>query len=295
MKRLAWLGVMGTVGLLAAACGDAGTPSVDEAHQPLGPAPSGPIIPGPVGGPRFSPSVAVHGMCSTMKAIDLSSERCTLADLPDLLAFLASDAINQPVLDFLNDAVAPFNGELQCSSYVDAGVTKYCVDVVDRDVNGLPLDQGMKNYFVAYTADMRMPLAPDAPNWDQALLDPNYIAPPVELSVAGYVTRDCDLAHPASCWKTSTPATFPRDLRVLKFDPRDCMTCGNYKGPGYKNYWLSRVGFSDADYAHFWPALPSFSYWGYSCAYERDASASSYMLLTKSQCDSEELYYRMER
>ncbi|MBL8740587.1 MAG: hypothetical protein JNK04_05830, partial [Myxococcales bacterium] len=95
---------------------------------------------------------SVDGMCVSVAAIDYFAPRCTLADVPEFVAYAADDVV---LTSFLSTVLAG-NATLQCRA-TGAPAPGYCVDVVDRAPGGAALgtDQlgNRKNYFVAYASN----------------------------------------------------------------------------------------------------------------------------------------------
>lgn len=225
---------------------------------------------------RYSFGACFHGMTTTVKAIDPAAPRCAVGELNQLTDYVCSPAGSPVTCNFLLAQVAG-HALVQCSPDVAAdGTVTWCADVVDHYLDGTPLDNGStKNYFIAYADDDQAPLSPEVAHWDAGLSVPWMTDPPVELAVAGYLTKQGGLVK---LWEPPPPLPL-RSQRLFKFDPRNCAGCAPYKGPNFDK--IETVG----DLWSWW--YPGFD--DARCEFEV-SSDGHWVLLGWEDCKAEMMY-----
>jgi hypothetical protein len=218
-----------------------------------------------------------QGMTTVVTVVDPSALRCTLDDLPELVDFVC--ATSPEVCAFLHEVVQE-HATVQCTPgpVVDGHAT-YCADVVDRAFDGTSLegapDSYLRNFFVAYADDQLFPESSEVAYWDEMLDHPSWLAPPVELSVAGWFTKESVLQ---AAWEQ--PMDLLRHERLLKFDPRGCAGCVPiYDGPN-----LVRIENPD-ELTKYYPSFDAAS-----CAFQINGAGAT-TFLSQNAC-ADEMAYR---
>jgi hypothetical protein len=275
-----------TAATLLVSCALEEVPHEDEeiaaSEQAIAPPPS-----------TIAPEDVVRGLCPGIVPIDFASERCDLTQLAELMDGLATSGLesNLVVHDFLDHHIRG-RAVLQCSSYLDAATTKYCVDVVDKDPLGGPLDQGagVANFFAAYV-DNDGP--PSVPYWDARLSGPVRLYPPPNPSPMIDFRLDPVLLEHAGTFNIAggwSPLNAFDHKRVLIFDPHECPPCVGkwYGGPGQDYVNPAKACEQIRDYGWFPRLVKTGS--GRTTKYQLEEYDGSFVDVTRTVFESETLY-----
>jgi hypothetical protein len=264
------------VGVGCGAADDAAEPveAVDDTTAPL----------------SAEPGKCFHGMTTALQKMRPPSDfatgaipnysTCTLAEVPEMVNWVC--ATEPEVCAFLQSTLSG-HARIQCQKYIEGGVKKTCVDVVERYPDGSPIEGkpffSILNFFVAYAIDDHFPLSPEVAYWNGKLIGPDKAAP-VLLSTVGYYHVSSIVG--GTFFSTSKPAAVNRLVRALMFDPRDCGDCGIYDGPS-----IDEVA-NITDLVSWFPSFTSTS-----CRFQPDpdlAAQSDWVLLPQPDCNAEAAY-----
>lgn len=232
-----------------------------------------------------------NGMSTSLKQLRAASDymnpvgtfACTLEQVPDFMSYVCST--DPEVCAFLNDVVDG-HARLQCTRYKDAAGKKYnCVDVVDRDPLGDML-QGKKgsgvemNFVIGIYDDDLTNTDNQRVYWNEQA--PLYPDPPIALTFAGYYYEPATTS--GMVYSRSKPTYGTRRWRVIKFDPRECSSCGGYAGPN-----VISVVYPDDLEAGWYPQFTSGN-----CRFETSKPGSpvgqTWEFLDQTKCNQEAQY-----